>query len=66
MATKNEIFQSKLATYLKADKAGKQAILTTVCDVTKLHRKAAIRKFAVLQKHPSSKPEADLPTTRQT
>src|ERR1700722_603638 len=57
MATKNEIFQSKLASYLHANKAGKQAILDKVCDVTKLHRKAAIRKFAVLQKRSSSQPE---------
>lgn len=49
MATKNEIFQSKLALYLKANKALKQQILDTVCSLTGLHRKAAIRKFKVLQ-----------------
>src|SRR2546430_13689452 len=57
MATKNEIFQSKLASYLQADKAGKRAILDTVCNVTKLHRKAAIRKFKTMQLTSSSSPE---------
>jgi hypothetical protein len=57
MATTNEIFQSKLTAYLSADKAGKQAILDTVCSITKLHRKAAIRKFKALQLKRSSQPE---------
>jgi hypothetical protein len=57
MTTKNEIFQSKLALYLKADKVVKQQILDTVCDVTGLHRKAAIRKFRVLQLRSSTKTE---------
>lgn len=50
MATKNEIFQSKVATYLKADRTGKREILDAVCDITGLHRKAAIRKFKALQR----------------
>jgi len=49
MTTKNEVFKSKLTTYLKADKAGKHDILNVVCDVTNIHRKAAIRKFKRLQ-----------------
>jgi hypothetical protein len=58
MTTKYEIFQTKLGKYLKADKAGKQAILDMVCDLTKLHRKAAIRKFRRLQLKSSLAPEA--------
>ena len=57
MATKNEIFQSKLATYLQADKAGKRKILDAVCGITTLHRKAAIRKFKTMQLTSSSSPE---------
>ncbi len=49
MTTKNEIFQEKLKTYLKANKAKKQQILDVVCSVTGMHRKAAIRKFSRLQ-----------------
>lgn len=51
MATKNEIFHRFLPEYLTAPKARKSAILTTVCETTKLHRKAAIRKFRALQMH---------------
>lgn len=49
MATKTEIFSAYLKRYLDADKNGKGAILTHVCFVTRLHRKAAIRKFRKLQ-----------------
>lgn len=49
MATINEVFQRYLPVYLKASKKEKQAILNTVCNVTNLHRKAAIRKFHHLQ-----------------
>ena len=49
MTTKNEIFQEKLKTYLKANKAEKQQILDVVCSVTGMHRKAAVRKFSRLQ-----------------
>jgi len=57
MRTKNEVFQDKLGKYLHATKTEKQEILDHVCFTTKLHRKAAIRKFAVLQKHSSRLPE---------
>jgi len=57
MATKNEVFQSKLAIYVKADRAGKQKILDAVCGITNLHRKAAIRKFRVLQLRSPNQPE---------
>ncbi len=57
MTTKNEIFQSKLDDYLKADRAGKQVILDLVCEVAGVHRKAAIRKLGVLQKRSTSRPE---------
>lgn len=49
MATKNEIFQEQLARYLAADTQRKGEILTHVCVVTGMHRKAAIRKFRSLQ-----------------
>lgn len=49
MATKNDIFQEHLPSYLQADKQQKGAILKHVCFVTGMHRKAAIRKFRTLQ-----------------
>lgn len=49
MATKHEVFQRYLPVYPKASKSDKQAILDKVCDVTHLHRKAAIRKFKRLR-----------------
>lgn len=57
METKNEIFQEYLREYLKATKERKGEILDLVCTVTKLHRKAAIRKFRVLQLKDSTTPE---------
>lgn len=49
METKNEIFRRYLKEYLTATKEQKLGILTIVCLVTGMHRKAAIRKFRVLQ-----------------
>jgi hypothetical protein len=49
MATKKDIFSEQLEEYLKAKKKRKGEILTHVCFVTELHRKAAVRKFAHLQ-----------------
>lgn len=49
MATIREIFQRYLAEYLKASKPRKREILDTVCELTHFHRKAAVRKFKVLQ-----------------
>lgn len=49
METKKGIFQEYLSEYLKAAKERKGEILDLVCMVTKLHRKAAIRKFRNLQ-----------------
>lgn len=49
MDTKNDIFQEHVGKYLKASKAERGRILDHVCFVTKLHRKAAIRKFKRLQ-----------------
>lgn len=49
MRTIYEVFQEYLPVYLKSSKPDKQAILDTVCGVTKLHRKAAIRKFKRMQ-----------------
>src|SRR5687768_13002730 len=49
MATKNNIFHRYLEEYLRADKQRQGAILDHVCDVTMMHRKAAIRKFKRLQ-----------------
>lgn len=49
MATKNDIFARYLKEYLKAPRARKSEILEHVVDVTRMHRKAAIRKFRMLQ-----------------
>lgn len=49
MATRENIFQRYLDEYLKADKDRKGAILDHVEDVTRMHRKAVVRKFRVLQ-----------------
>ena len=49
MSTILEVFREYLPEYLKASKERKQAILDTVCEVTKFNRKSAIRKFRVLQ-----------------
>lgn len=49
MANREAVFEEKLAEYLKAGKGRKSEILKSVCDVTSLHRKAAIRKFRRLQ-----------------
>jgi len=51
MATKNEVFSRYLAEYISLDttRERKGAILTSVCEVTGLHRKAAVRKFRTLQ-----------------
>ncbi len=50
MATKKEIFEEHLAEYLQAGKERKSELLSAVCGVTRMHRKAAVRKFARLQR----------------
>ena len=45
MITKNNIFDRYLSEYLKANKKRKGEILHTVCDISSMHKKAAIRKF---------------------
>jgi hypothetical protein len=45
MITKNNIFDRYLSEYLKASKRRKGEILHTVCDISSMHKKAAIRKF---------------------
>jgi len=49
MKTITDIFKEYLERYLKADKSGKSMILNHVCFVTKMHRKASVRKFNKLQ-----------------
>ena len=49
MATKNNIFKRYLNEYLSASRKRQGEILDHVCDVTQMHRKAAVRKFARLQ-----------------
>jgi len=49
MASKNAIFEEKLKEYLAVGKRRKGAILDAVIEVTKLSRKAAIKRFRVLQ-----------------
>lgn len=57
MATRNNIFEEHKAAYYKSDKAEKGKILNAVCMVTGMHRKAATRKFRVLQMKDSGIPE---------
>lgn len=57
MATKNNIFEEHLEEYLKATRKEKKVILDHVCFVTGMHRKAATRRFAVLQAKDGSQPE---------
>ena len=57
MATKNEIFREYLSGYLTATKEQKLGILTIVCVVTGMHRKAAIRKFRALQMRDATRQE---------
>ncbi len=54
MVTTNHIFREHLDRYLSASKAGKGAILTQVCFVAGLHRKAAVRKFRRLGRRRST------------
>ena len=49
MATKQEILKEKLADYLAADKAGKGKVLDDIISVTKMNRKAVIRRLNELQ-----------------
>jgi hypothetical protein len=49
METKTDIFKEYLEEYLKATKEEKGKILNHVCFVTKMHRKASVRKFRALQ-----------------
>lgn len=49
MANREAVFEEKASEYLKAAKERKREILDSVCEVTGLHRKAAIRKFRRLQ-----------------
>jgi len=45
METKKDIFREHLHSYTKADKKEKSRILSHVCFVTDMHRKATVRKF---------------------
>ena len=49
MATKNKIFTRYKDEYYGATRLRKSGILTAVVEVTRMHRKAAIRKFFGLQ-----------------
>lgn len=57
MITKNNVFDRYLSEYLKSSKQRKGELLKVVCDVTKMHQKAAIRKFKKLQMRRGSDPE---------
>jgi hypothetical protein len=57
MTTKKDIFGRYLAEYLKASKQRKGEILKTVCEITLMHRQAAIRKFKRLQMKRGCSPE---------
>jgi hypothetical protein len=54
MTTKKDIFARYLSEYLKTNRQRKGEILDHVTDVVKIHRKAATRKFKVLQMRDSS------------
>ena len=54
MTTKKDIFARYLSEYLKTTRQRKGEILDHVCDVVKITRKAAIRKFGRLQMKDSS------------
>lgn len=54
MTTKKDIFIRYLSEYLKAVRARKSQILDHVVDVTQMRRKAAIRKFRVIQMRDSA------------
>jgi len=49
MATRIEVFERYGKEYWTADKGQKTHILNHICDVTRMHRKAAVRKFRGLQ-----------------
>lgn len=57
MTTKNNIFEEYLNNYLKGTKEQKSGILSHVSFVTRMHRKACIRKFKTLQMSYPNKPE---------
>jgi len=57
METKKDIFLEYLSAYLNATKDKKGELLDLVCAVTKLHRKAAVRKFRALQLRDPAKQE---------
>ena len=49
METKVAIFERYGKEYWASDKRRKTEILNAVCEVTEMHRKAAVRKFGALQ-----------------
>jgi hypothetical protein len=57
MTTKKDIFARYLREYLKTSKERQGKILDHVCDVIKMHRKSAVRKFRVLQLKDNSQSE---------
>lgn len=57
MATISNIFNEHAPRYWKANRQEKGELLTHVCAVTQMHRKAAIRKFMTMQMSDSSKEE---------
>lgn len=57
--TKTTIFEEYKTQYFKADKQEKGQILKHVCFVTKMHKKAAIRKFGVIQRKDPWKSQED-------
>ena len=50
MATKQEILKEKLTEYLRADRRGKGFILDQIQGVTRMNRKAIIRRLGALQR----------------
>ena len=58
METKNDIFAEHCREYWAGNKRAKSGILDAVCAVTRMHRKAAVRKFRRLQLKDRATPES--------
>lgn len=57
MATKVEVFKRYGKEYWAGEKGRKTEILNHVCDVTRMHRKAAVRRFRTLQLRDTAREE---------
>ncbi|MEX2405236.1 MAG: hypothetical protein WD579_01395 [Candidatus Paceibacterota bacterium] len=58
MDTKKNIFERYKDEYIRADKVWKGKILDYITDVTRMHRKACIRRFGEIQRDDGTKQES--------